>query len=199
MLSKSSLEWPAQATNHPRSSDEKLASAFTKRSDPLDVQAEATDADTFEALWRTRGRSQLVDGAQVEQLERYHRSCGAVVIGLGRSSTRGILSGLLPRQANQTKPGGRRKFLKADQALPYKSPIQNQENYKSQKKRNADQNFSILLIPSHGKSSDRWPRIPHLSPRLSQYRLGRYWANCSSKFGLAERLSPRAIVLVKRR
>ena len=54
MLSKSSLEWPAQATNHPPSSDEELASALTKRSDPLDAQAEATDADTFEALWRTR-------------------------------------------------------------------------------------------------------------------------------------------------
>jgi hypothetical protein len=53
MLSKSSLEWPAQATNHP-SSDEELASVLTKRSDPLDAQAKATDADTFEALWRTR-------------------------------------------------------------------------------------------------------------------------------------------------
>ena len=54
MLSKSSLEWPAQTTNHPRSSDEELANALTKRSDPLDAQDEATDADTFEALWRTR-------------------------------------------------------------------------------------------------------------------------------------------------
>jgi predicted YcjX-like family ATPase len=50
MLSKSSLEWPAQATNHPPSSDEELASAMTKRSDPLDAQAEATDVNTFEAL-----------------------------------------------------------------------------------------------------------------------------------------------------
>jgi hypothetical protein len=54
MLSKSSLEWPVQATNHPPSSDEELASALTSRSDPLDAQAKATDADTFEALWRTR-------------------------------------------------------------------------------------------------------------------------------------------------
>ena len=54
MLSKSSLEWPAQATNLPPSSDEELASALTKRSDPLDAQAEVTAADTFEALWRTR-------------------------------------------------------------------------------------------------------------------------------------------------
>jgi hypothetical protein len=54
MLSKSSLEWPAQATNHPPNSDGEFASALTKRSDPLDAQAEATDADTFEALWRTR-------------------------------------------------------------------------------------------------------------------------------------------------
>jgi hypothetical protein len=54
MLSKSSLEWPAQAANHPPRSDEELASALTKRSDPLDAQAEATDANTFEALWRTR-------------------------------------------------------------------------------------------------------------------------------------------------
>ena len=54
MLSKSSLEWPAKATNHPPSSDEELASALTKRSDALDAQAEAPDAGTFEALWRTR-------------------------------------------------------------------------------------------------------------------------------------------------
>jgi hypothetical protein len=57
MLSKTSLEWPAQAANHPPRSDEELASAQTKRSDPLDAQAkatDATDADTFEALWRTR-------------------------------------------------------------------------------------------------------------------------------------------------
>jgi hypothetical protein len=54
MRSKSSLEWPAQATNHPPSSDEELASALIRRPDPLDAQAKATDADTFEALWRTR-------------------------------------------------------------------------------------------------------------------------------------------------
>jgi hypothetical protein len=55
MLSKSSLEWPAQATNHPPNSDEELASALTNRSDPLNAQAKSTDdTDTFEALWRTR-------------------------------------------------------------------------------------------------------------------------------------------------
>ena len=54
MLSKSSLEWPAQATNHPPSSDEELASAPIRKPDPLDAQAKAADVDTFEALWRTR-------------------------------------------------------------------------------------------------------------------------------------------------
>jgi hypothetical protein len=75
------------------------------RSDPLDVQAEATDADTFEALWRTRGRSSLVDGAQVEQLERYHRSCGAVVIGQGRSEhpRNSERTSTTPGQSNQAR------------------------------------------------------------------------------------------------
>jgi hypothetical protein len=55
MLSKASLEWPAQAVDHPSSSNEELASAVTKRpSDPLDAQAKATDSDSFEALWRAR-------------------------------------------------------------------------------------------------------------------------------------------------
>lgn len=54
MLSKSLLEWPAQAVNHLPSSNEELANALTTRFDPLDAQAKATDADTFEALWRTR-------------------------------------------------------------------------------------------------------------------------------------------------
>jgi hypothetical protein len=117
MLSKSSLEWPAQATNHPRSSDEKLASAFTMRSDPLDVQAEATDADTFEALWRTRGRSSLVDGAQVEQLERYHRSCGAVVIGQGRSEHPRILTALL--HARPIKPSPAAAGSSSKRTKPY--------------------------------------------------------------------------------
>jgi hypothetical protein len=54
MLSKSSLEWPAQATSPPPSSDEELASAPARRPDPLDAQAKAADVDTFEALWRTR-------------------------------------------------------------------------------------------------------------------------------------------------
>ena len=54
MLSKSSLEWPAQATNHPPGSDDELAIAPTRRPDPLDAQAKAADVDTFEALWRIR-------------------------------------------------------------------------------------------------------------------------------------------------
>jgi hypothetical protein len=68
-----------------------------------------------------------------------------------------MLSALLPRkQANQTKPDGGRKLLQGDQALRYKSPIQHQENYEDQEKRNTDQNFPVLFIPRHGKSSDCW-------------------------------------------
>jgi hypothetical protein len=49
-----------------------------------------------------------------------------------------------------------------------KSPIQHQENYKSQENRDADQNLPVLVIPGHRKSSDCSLPIPHLSPRLSQ-------------------------------
>src|ERR1700720_2107344 len=43
MLSKGSLEWPAQATNHPPSSDEELASAPIRSLAPLDAQWHAAD------------------------------------------------------------------------------------------------------------------------------------------------------------
>ena len=62
MLSKSSLEWPAQAADHPSSSIEEPAFVPTVRSnDPLDAQAKAideqakaTDAESFDALWHAR-------------------------------------------------------------------------------------------------------------------------------------------------
>src|SRR5712672_1680810 len=52
-LSKSLLEWPAQASAQPASNGE-LASPLTEKpNNPLDSQAWApTDSDTFEALWR---------------------------------------------------------------------------------------------------------------------------------------------------
>jgi hypothetical protein len=50
MLAKSLLEWPAQAE-----ADARAAGAVTdKPRDPLDAQALAPAADTFEALWRGR-------------------------------------------------------------------------------------------------------------------------------------------------
>jgi hypothetical protein len=54
-LSKSLLEWPAQASAQPASNGE-LASPLTEKpNNPLDSQAWApTDSDTFEALWRAR-------------------------------------------------------------------------------------------------------------------------------------------------
>jgi hypothetical protein len=80
-----------------------------------------------------------------------------------------MLSALLPRkQANQTKPGGGRKLLQGDQALRYKSPIQNQENCKSQENRNSDQNFPVLFIPSHGEILRSLAANPTPLPRLSQ-------------------------------
>src|ERR1700737_4356708 len=55
MLSKSSLEWPAQTSAQPKSNTE-LASIHTdKPGNPLDSQAWApTDTDTFDARWRAR-------------------------------------------------------------------------------------------------------------------------------------------------
>ena len=76
--------------------------------------------------------------------------CGVVVIGLRRSEHPRDASARFyhASRANQTKPGGGRKLLQGDQALRYKSPIQNQENCKSQENRNSDQNFPVLFIPS---------------------------------------------------
>ncbi len=54
MLSKSLLEWPAQASAQPRSNGE-VARVIAQKADPLDSQARApTDSDTFEARWRAR-------------------------------------------------------------------------------------------------------------------------------------------------
>jgi hypothetical protein len=55
MLSKSLLEWPAQAASA-RPASGKPASALREKSgDPLDSQAwSPTDSDTFEAMWRAR-------------------------------------------------------------------------------------------------------------------------------------------------
>jgi hypothetical protein len=76
-----------------------------------------------------------------------------------------MLSALLPRkQANQTKPGGGRKLLQGDQALRYKSPIQNQETAKVRK---IVTPIRISLFSSSlvmGKSSDRSLPIPHRCP-----------------------------------
>jgi hypothetical protein len=54
MLSKSSLEWPAQAAAQPDSNGE-VASDPRQKSNPLDAEAYAPDdSATFEALWRDR-------------------------------------------------------------------------------------------------------------------------------------------------
>jgi len=62
MLSKSSLEWPAQPAAKPDA--EEVASAVTEKpGNPLDAQARVIDPDsrarvidrdTFDALWRAR-------------------------------------------------------------------------------------------------------------------------------------------------
>src|ERR1700758_2404738 len=54
MLSKSLLEWPAQASAPPNSSTVPASAVTEKRSDPLDAQAWAPPSDSFEALWRQR-------------------------------------------------------------------------------------------------------------------------------------------------
>jgi hypothetical protein len=55
MLSKSSLEWPAQTSAQPHSGKELANAVAEKPRDPLDSQAwEATASGTFEALWRAR-------------------------------------------------------------------------------------------------------------------------------------------------
>jgi hypothetical protein len=56
MLSKSLLEWPAQASAQPDSSNTESTSVSTEKpGNPLDAQAWApADSDTFEARWRAR-------------------------------------------------------------------------------------------------------------------------------------------------
>ena len=60
MLSKSSLEWPAQAAipsdqaAAPSDSNEPAIAPVETPGDPMDAQARATDSETFEALWRAR-------------------------------------------------------------------------------------------------------------------------------------------------
>ena len=52
MLSKSSLEWPAQASAQPVSNKESESVLTEKPNDPLDSNAWAPDSDSFEVRWR---------------------------------------------------------------------------------------------------------------------------------------------------
>jgi hypothetical protein len=55
MLSKSSLEWPVQASEQPASDGELASTPAEPRRNPLDAQARAPDdSNTFEALWQSR-------------------------------------------------------------------------------------------------------------------------------------------------
>jgi hypothetical protein len=55
MLSKTSLEWPAQEAAQPDSKAELANAPSGKHGDPMDAQAYAPDASkTFDALWRER-------------------------------------------------------------------------------------------------------------------------------------------------
>jgi hypothetical protein len=59
MLSKSSLEWPKEASAQPVSNEEVISVATEKAGNPLDSQARALqDSDTFEARWRERVKMQ---------------------------------------------------------------------------------------------------------------------------------------------
>src|SRR5271166_5627419 len=53
-LSKSLLEWPAQASVQTASGGEPASSPTERPSNPLVSQAWAPTAETFEALWRAR-------------------------------------------------------------------------------------------------------------------------------------------------
>jgi hypothetical protein len=56
MLSKSLLEWPAQASAQPNSDGEPTSVLPEKSGNPLDSQARApNDSDTFETRWRAIG------------------------------------------------------------------------------------------------------------------------------------------------
>ena len=55
MISKSLLQWPAQAAGQPKSAAIPIIALTDKRDDPLDSQAWMPDeADSFEARWRAR-------------------------------------------------------------------------------------------------------------------------------------------------
>ena len=56
LLSKTSLEWPAQASAQPNSDRELTSVVADKPGNPLDSQARVPDdPDTFEARWRAIG------------------------------------------------------------------------------------------------------------------------------------------------
>jgi hypothetical protein len=55
MISKSLLQWPAQASVQPKSDATPISVLAEKPNDPLDSQAWVTDdADSFESRWRAR-------------------------------------------------------------------------------------------------------------------------------------------------
>lgn len=55
MLSKSMLEWPAEASAQPVSEADATAAPVMRRSDPMDAQASiGENSPTFEQLWRSR-------------------------------------------------------------------------------------------------------------------------------------------------
>ena len=54
MLSKSLLEWPAQAQAQSASSEEPKSVLTEKPNDPLGARAWAPGSDSFEALWHAR-------------------------------------------------------------------------------------------------------------------------------------------------
>jgi hypothetical protein len=54
MLSKSLLQWPANASAQVDPGDAAKNAHPEKPSDPMDANAMASDSDSFEALWRAR-------------------------------------------------------------------------------------------------------------------------------------------------
>jgi hypothetical protein len=54
MVSKSSLQWPANAPMQADSKEAAKDAGPEKPSDPMDANAMASDSDSFEALWRAR-------------------------------------------------------------------------------------------------------------------------------------------------
>ena len=54
-ISKSLLQWPAQASAQPKSDPTPISPPAEKRNDPLDSQASIPEgADSFESRWRAR-------------------------------------------------------------------------------------------------------------------------------------------------